>query len=143
MQIARIYLQMISDIQSIENRLFLIKYIEELNLYIASIYEEEACGISSVRPQMQKMISEIQHGEYIIAEQLDLITKLPISQAEELIMTIRNKGAFLLLPELAHLSKLVELVPFNYIMNFTQDILFAVFLQASYNNWLTCKEKIN
>lgn len=153
MKIARIYLRVSSNSQSIERQRSLIKDAKKQGFYIASVYEEKASGITLNRPELQRMISEIQPGEYIIAERLDRITRLPPLQAEELIKTIQGKGASLLLPELLDLSELIPDTGNDFsddlircMMDFTQKILLKVALvalKASYDDWCIRRERIN
>lgn len=50
------------------------------------------------------MIADLQAGEFVIAENIDRLSRLPIKEAEQLIQEIKNKGARLLLPNVLDVS---------------------------------------
>ena len=150
MKITRIYLRVSTSSQSIERQRSLIEDAKKQGFYIASVYEEKASGTTLDRPELQRMISEIQPGEYIIAERLDRITRLPPPQAEELIKTIQDKGASLLLPELLDFSQLIPQTGNDFsddlikcMIDCTQKVLLKVALKASYDDWCIRRERIN
>ena len=63
--------------------------------YIAKVYREKASGAIKDRPKLRELISDLQPGEIIIAENIDRISRLPLQDAMDLVNEIREKGAFL------------------------------------------------
>lgn len=54
------------------------------------------------------MIADLQPGDVVIAEKIDRISRLPLSETEKLIASIRDKGARLAIPGIVDLSEVVE-----------------------------------
>ena len=74
--------------------------------YIAGVYREKASGARADRPELLRMINDLQPGEVVIAEKIDRISRLPLSEAERLIDSIQAKGARLAIPGMVDLSDL-------------------------------------
>ncbi|MEY9323471.1 recombinase family protein [Sinorhizobium fredii] len=72
--------------------------------YIAGVYREKASGARADRPELLRLISDLQPGEVVIAEKIDRISRLPLPEAEKLVATIRAKGARLAVPGIVDLS---------------------------------------
>src|SRR3546814_4793157 len=53
-----------------------------------------------------RMIADLQPGEVVIAEKIDRISRLPLAEAEQLVETIRARGARLAIPGVVDLSDL-------------------------------------
>ncbi|WP_425299088.1 recombinase family protein [Rhizobium sullae] len=56
------------------------------------------------RPELLRLIADLQPGEVVIAEKIDRISRLPLPEAEKLIETIRDKGARLAVPGIVELT---------------------------------------
>ncbi|MFP3490753.1 recombinase family protein, partial [Staphylococcus sp. SIMBA_130] len=74
--------------------------------HIAGVYREKASGASADRPELLRMIDDLQPGEVVIAEKMDRISRLPLEEAERLVATIRERGARLAVPGVVDLSEL-------------------------------------
>ena len=61
--------------------------------YIAGVYREKASGARADRPELLRMIADLQSGEVVIAEKMDSISRLPLAEAERLVNSIRTTGA--------------------------------------------------
>jgi len=61
--------------------------------YVAAVYREKASGARSDRPELLRMIEDLQPGEVVIAEKIDRISRLPLAEAEKLVDAIKAKGA--------------------------------------------------
>ncbi|HFI6585371.1 TPA: recombinase family protein, partial [Escherichia coli] len=61
--------------------------------YVAGIYREKASGARADRPELLRMIGDLQPGEVVIAEKIDRISRLPLPEAERLVASIQAKGA--------------------------------------------------
>ncbi|XDJ36629.1 MAG: recombinase family protein (plasmid) [Burkholderia sp.] len=75
--------------------------------HIAGVYREKASGARPDRPELLRMVEDLQPGEVIIAEKIDRISRLPLEEAERLVAAIRDKGARLAVPGVVDLSELV------------------------------------
>jgi hypothetical protein len=79
--------------------------------YVAGVYREKASGARADRPELLRMIADLQPGEVVVAEKIDRISRLPLAEAEQLVGSIRAKGARLAVPGLVDLSDLAADAP--------------------------------
>src|SRR3546814_10646129 len=66
--------------------------------YVAAVYREKASGARADRPELLRMIVDLQPGEEVIAEKIDQISRLPLTEAEQLVEPIRSRGERLSIP---------------------------------------------
>ena len=59
---------------------------------------------------MNRLIDDLQEGDWVIAERIDRITRLPPREAELLIQRITEKGAKLHVPDVFSFGNLDELM---------------------------------
>ncbi|EAM2857322.1 hypothetical protein AIR33_21515 [Salmonella enterica] len=57
------------------------------------------------RPELLRMIADLQPSDVLIAEKIDSISRLPLPEAEKLIASIIDKGARLAIPGILDLSE--------------------------------------
>ncbi len=108
MKIARIYMRVSSAAQDLTRQEALIEEAKAAGYYIGGLYREKASGARADRPEMLRMIGDLQPGEVVIAEKMDRISRLPLAEAEQLVETIKAKGARLAVPGVVDLSELVQ-----------------------------------
>ena len=108
MKVARIYLRVSTDEQDLTRQADLENDARAAGFYIAGVYREKASGARTDRPELQRMIQDLQPGEIVIAEKMDRISRLALSEAEQLVHSIRDKGARLAIPGLVDFSELVK-----------------------------------
>ncbi len=104
MKIPRIYQRVSTDQQELQRQGDIEKKAKEDGYYIAGIYKEKASGARLDRPELLRMIHDLQPGDVVIAEKMDRISRLPLPDAEHLVHTIRSKGAKISVPGLIDLS---------------------------------------
>lgn len=105
--VARIYLRVSTDAQDMERQESLAQAAKAAGYYIAGIYREKASGARADRPELLRMVADLQPGEVVIAEKIDRISRLPLPEAERLVASIRATGARLVIPGVVDLSDLV------------------------------------
>ena len=105
---ARIYLRVSTQEQDLTRQERLIEEARSAGYYIAGVYKEKASGACPDRPELLRMIADLQQGDVVIAEKMDRLTRLPLPEAEKLIASIREKGARLSVPDVVDLSSLAE-----------------------------------
>lgn len=108
MKVARIYMRVSSESQDLERQEQLVTNAKAEGYYIAGIYREKASGARADRPELLRLINDLQPGEVVISEKLDRISRLPLQEAEILIQTIKDTGAKLCIPGVMDLSDLVN-----------------------------------
>ncbi|KAK0349627.1 hypothetical protein LTR94_032346, partial [Friedmanniomyces endolithicus] len=79
----------------------------------------------------------------VIAEKIDRISRLPLSEAELLVATIRSKGARLAVPGIVDLTDLVadSAGVARIVLEAVQDMLLRVALQTARDDYETRRER--
>lgn len=143
MKIARIYERVSTDEQDLTRQLEIENKARFDGYYIAGIYREKASGARADRPELLRMINDLQPGEVVIAEKIDRISRLPLSEAESLVAAIRSKGAKLAVPGLVDLSDLAaesEGVS-KIVLEAVQELLMKLALQMANDEYETRKSR--
>jgi len=143
MQVARIYLRVSTDQQSLERQEQIEADAIRDGFYIASVYREKASGASADRPELQRMINDLREGEVVIAEKLDRLSRLPLEDAEKLIASIREKGARLCIPGLIDLSQLAKKVDGigKIVIQAMEELLLKIALQSARDDYETRRSR--
>ncbi len=102
--VARVYLRVSTDAQDLERQEAITTAAKAAGYYVAGIYREKASGARADRPELLRMIGDLQPGEVVIAEKIDRISRLPLPEAERLVASIQAKGASLAVPGVVDLS---------------------------------------
>ena len=105
-QIGRVYLRVSTDAQDLRRQDAIVAEAKAAGYYVAAVYREKASGARADRPELLRMIADLQPGEVVIAEKIDRISRLPLAEAEQLVETIRARGARLAIPGVVDLSDL-------------------------------------
>jgi DNA invertase Pin-like site-specific DNA recombinase len=143
MQIARIYLRVSSPQQSLLRQAAIIDEARAAGYYVAGVYKEKASGASLNRPELSRLISDLQPGDVIIAEQIDRISRLPLGEAEELIRVIRRTGARLCVPGVVDLSQIAsgQSGMAKIVLEAMQELLLKIALQMSREDYEGRRER--
>ena len=104
---ARVYLRVSTDEQDLERQERIVTDARSAGYYVAAVYREKASGARADRPELIRMVSDLQPGEVVVAEKIDRISRLPLAEAERLVAAIRAKGARLAVPGIIDLTELV------------------------------------
>lgn len=108
MKVARIYLRVSTEEQNLQRQTSLVDSAVASGFYVACVYREKASGARADRPELLRMIEDLQVGDVVIAEHIDRISRLPLPDAEKLIERIQARGAKLAIPGLVDFSELVQ-----------------------------------
>src|SRR3546814_10113518 len=95
-----------TDAQDLRRQDAIVGEAKAAGYYVAAVYREKASGARAYRPELLRMIADLQPGEVVIAEKIDRISRLPLTEAEQLVETIRARGARLAIPGVVDLSDL-------------------------------------
>lgn len=142
-KVARIYLRVSTHDQDLQRQEAITEQAKAAGYYIAGIYREKASGARPDRPELLRMVADLQPGEVVIAEKIDRISRLPLSEAEALISEIRAKGARLAVPGVVDLSELAAAadgVP-KIVLEAVQDMLLKLALQMARDDYETRRER--
>lgn len=139
MQIARIYLRVSTDEQELTRQNSIIEDARGRDFYVAGVYREKASGARADRPELQRMIADLQPDEVVVAEKIDRISRLPLAKAEQLIGSIKAKGAKLAIPGIVDLSELAinQDGVARIVLESVQDMLLKVALQTARDDYET------
>ncbi|HGF9279488.1 TPA: recombinase family protein, partial [Acinetobacter baumannii] len=80
--VARVYLRVSTDAQDLERQEAITTAAKAAGYYVAGIYREKASGARADRPELLRMIGDLQPGEVVIAEKIDRISRLPLPEAQ-------------------------------------------------------------
>lgn len=143
MKIARIYLRVSTDQQDLARQADIENSSRAAGYYIAGIYREKASGARADRPELLRMISDLQVGEVVIAEKMDRISRLPLAEAEQLVNSIRAKGARLAVPGLVDLSAFTAEADgvAKIVLESMQELLLKLALQMAREDYEIRRER--
>ena len=144
MKIARIYLRVSTIEQSNQRQEKIIDEATNNGYYIAKVYREKASGAIKDRPKLRELISDLQPGEIIVAENIDRISRLPLQDAMDLVNEIREKGAFLSIPNIVDLGELMtenQTELSKIIMQSVQEMLLKMALQIARDDYELRRER--
>ena len=143
MKIARIYLRVSTDEQDLTRQAEIEHSTRSAGYYIAGVYREKASGASADRPELLRMIADLQPGEVVVAEKIDRISRLPLVEAQRLVGSIRGKGARLAVPGLVDLSEFATEADgvTRIVLESVQELLLKLALQMSRDDYETRRER--
>ncbi|WP_288484608.1 recombinase family protein [uncultured Novosphingobium sp.] len=137
------YLRVSTDEQDLARQEGIVSGARSAGYYVAAVYREKASGARPDRPELLRMIEDLQAGEVVVAEKIDRISRLPLPDAERLIETIRAKGARLAVPGILDLSELVADSDgiSRIVLEAVQDMLLRLALQTARDDYETRRER--
>nr|WP_223247457.1 recombinase family protein [Sulfuriferula sp. AH1] len=142
-KVARIYMRVSTEAQDLERQEGIAQAARAAGYYVAGIYREKASGARADRPELLRMIDDLQPGEIVVAEKIDRISRLPLAEAERLVASIRAKGARLSVPGIIDLEELAaeaQGVP-RIVLESVQDMLLKLALQMARDDYEDRRER--
>jgi DNA invertase Pin-like site-specific DNA recombinase len=142
-KVARIYLRVSTEDQDLTRQAEIEQSTRAAGYYVAGVYREKASGARVDRPELLRMIGDLQAGEVVVAEKIDRISRLPLPEAEQLVRSIRAKGAKLAVPGLVDLSDLAAAVDgvAKIVLESVQELLLKLALQMARDDYETRRER--
>jgi len=143
MKVARIYLRVSTDEQDLARQDRIIDETRAAEYYVAGIYREKASGVRADRPELLRMISDLQPEDVVVAEKIDRISRLPLDEAEQLVESIKTKGARLSIPGVVDLSELAaesEGIT-KIVLEAVQGMLLKLALQLARDDYETRRDR--
>jgi DNA invertase Pin-like site-specific DNA recombinase len=143
MKIARLYLRVSADEQDLTRQADIEQSTCAAGYYIAGVYREKASGARVDRPELLRMIADLQPGEVVVAEKIDRISRLPLVEAEQLVSRIRATGAKLAVPGLVDLSDFAAEADgiAKIVLESVQELLLKLALQMARDDYETRRER--
>jgi len=143
MKVARIYLRVSTEEQDLTRQSIIVEQTRASGCYVAGIYREKASGVRSDRPELLRMIADLQPGEIVVAEKMDRISRLPLAEAENLVASIRAKGARLAVPGVVDLSDLAAESQgvAKIVLESMQELLLKLALQMAREDYEDRRER--
>lgn len=138
--IARIYQRVSTQGQELDRQQSLRADAEAKGYQVVATYSEKASGTSDERPELQRMLADLNAGDIIIAEHLDRITRLPLPEAEALMKKIKATGAVVSVPGLVDLPK-VEGGIAGIVVDSMQEMMLKIALYQCRADWETRRER--
>lgn len=142
-KVARVYLRVSTDGQDLARQRVLVEQAKQAGYYIGGTYAEKESGTRADRPELNRMLADLQEGDTVIAERLDRLTRLPLAEAEALIDAIKAKGAKLAVPGLIDLSDLAATADgmARIVLDATQNMLLKIMLQQCRDDYEVRRER--
>jgi len=143
MKIARIYLRVSTEEQDLTRQADIEQATRASGYYIAGVYREKASGVRADRPELLRMIADLQPGEVVVAEKVDRISRLPLADAEKLVASIRAKSAKLAIPGIVDLSEFAASADgiAKIVLESIQELLLKLALQMARDDYETRRER--
>lgn len=143
MKVARIYLRVSTAEQDLARQEVIEQSTRDAGFYVAGVYREKASGARADRPELLRMIADLQPGEVVVAEKIDRISRLPLPEAEQLIYSIRAKGAKLAIPGLVDLSELAAESDgiAKIVLEAVQELLLKLALQMARDDYESRRDR--
>ena len=143
MKIARIYMRVSTEQQDLARKSAIVDSTRASGCYVAGIFREKASGARADRPELLRMIADLQPSEIVVAEKIDRISRLPLAEAEQLIASIRATGARLAVPGVVDLSDLVadSQGVAKIVLESVQDMLLKLALQMARDDYEDRRER--
>lgn len=141
--VARVYLRVSTDEQDLSRQEAIIETAKATGYYVAGVYREKASGARADRPELLRLVADLQPNEVVIAEKIDRISRLPLPEAERLIASIRAKGARLAVPGVVDLSDLAAEATgvSRIVLDSVQDMLLKLALQMARDDYEDRQER--
>ncbi len=142
-KVARVYMRVSTDAQDLARQEAIATEARAAGFYIAGIYREKASGARADRAELQRLISDLQPGEVVVAEKIDRISRLPLVEAEHLVASIRAKGARLAVPGVVDLTELAAEAKgvAKVVLESVQDMLLKLALQIARDDYEDRRER--
>lgn len=143
MKIARIYMRVSTDQQSLERQEHLVDDARKAGYYVAGVYKEKASGANAERAELMRLINDLQPDDVIIAEKLDRISRLPLPDAEKLMQKIKEKGARISVPDLIDFSDIIKSSDgvARIVLDAMQELLLKIALQNARDDYETRRRR--
>ena len=143
MKVARLYLRVSTDEQDLARQAEIEQSTRSSGYYIAGVYREKASGARADRPELLRMIADLQPGEVVVAEKIDRISRLPLVEAQRLVDSIRSKEARLAVPGLVDLSEFATAADgvARIVLESVQELLLKLALQMARDDYETRRER--
>ncbi len=143
LKVARIYLRVSTEEQELTRQEGIEQATRAAGYYVAGVYREKASGARADRPELMRMIDDLQPGEVVVAERIDRISRLLLAEAEQLVDSIRAKGAKLAVPGLVDLSDLAGAADgvAKIVLPSVQDLLLKLALQMAREEYETRRDR--
>lgn len=143
MKVARIYMRVSTAEQDIRRQEAITETARLAGYYIAGIYRDTQSGVRYDRPELLRMIEDLQPGDVVIAEQMDRLSRGPLPEAEKLVAAIKTKGARLSVPgivDLTDIAKGTEGVA-KIVLEQNQELILKIALQLAHEDWANRRER--
>lgn len=141
--VARVYLRVSTDEQDLQRQEAIVTATRAAGYYVARVYKEKASGARADRPELLRLIDDLQPGDVVVAEKIDRISRLPLPEAERLVASIRAKGARLAVPGVVDLSELAANAEgvSRIVLESIQDMLLRLALQMARDDYEDRRER--
>lgn len=132
--LARIYQRVSTAHQDLTRQDALRAEAEANGYVVVATYSEKASGTSDRRPELRRMLNDLNEGDTIICEHLDRLSRMPLDQAQALMDEIKKKKARVSVPGLVELPKTGDDLS-DIVMETMQAMLLKMALYQCRQDW--------
>lgn len=143
MLVARVYFRVSTKDQDLNWQDAIIDQAKNAGYYVAGVYLEKASGARASRPELLRLITDLQKGDVVIAEKINRISRLPLAEAEKFAVSIRSKEARLAVPGIVDLTDLADGADgmAKIVLQSVQDTLLKLAVQMAHDNYEERRER--
>lgn len=144
MKVARVYMRVSTRDQDLRRQEEILMNAKDAGYYIAGVYRDIESGVRYDRPELMRMLGDIQPGDVVIAEKMDRLSRGPLPEAEKFVQSLMDKGARLAIPGVVDLSELIEATEDDIariMLDASQRTLLKVALQLANDDWQSRRER--
>ncbi|MFZ7242937.1 recombinase family protein [Avibacterium avium] len=140
--------------QDLQRQDKLIEDAKQKGFYVVAVYREKISGTTEweKRPELSRLISDLQQNDVVIAESIDRLTRLEPKKALELIDAIQSKGAKIQVPEVFDMNTLSQSIGgqasvfdphflMSDLFSALQNMFFKLAVSVAYNDYQKRKER--
>ncbi len=134
----RFYVRESSVKQNVDHLFDLMDEARNLGFYIAGIYREKVSGSVRVKPQLDRLMEELQNDDFILVDRFDRISHIPTDILQRFVNILRDKNAKLIIPGIVDLSDVAKKIndeKSKMFFDTIQDTLIKTSIQLSKDNF--------
>ena len=91
---ARVYLRVSTDEQDLSRQEAIVAGARAAGYYVAAVYREKASGARSDRPELLRMVADLQSGEVVVAEKIDRLRPVALLKRAERLVILPQQNVF-------------------------------------------------
>lgn len=141
---ARIYMRVSTEGQDLKRQEILVEKVRKVKGLEYEVYSEKASGTTMNRPELLRLLADIEEGDVVVCERIDRLSRLDVESAEKLIEKIRSKGARLAIEGVCDFSEVIAATQdkmSRIVLETMQSLLLKISLQVAREDYEVLRER--